>query len=282
MKKGLVIKAIAGFFYVYADGEVHECKSSTKLKKNKQQILPGDNVLFEEENNYIKEILPRENELIRPKIANVLGAILVFSLVEPKMNFGLLDRMLMIMEHNNLKPIILMTKKDICPDDIYEDVSNKMKYYENIGYEVLYNDKINTKEELIDHLKYDKYILTGQSGVGKSTFLNKIVEGANAKTNEISQVLGRGKHTTRETIFYTLDKDKYLIDTPGFSALDIDLSREDIRDEFKDFVELSSGCKFNGCYHINEPDCAVKNAYENGEILKSRYDNYKKLVEDVK
>lgn len=280
MKEGLIVKAIAGFFYVLYDGEVYECKSSTKLKQKKQKIIPGDVVLFDLDKLYIKDIKARKSELIRPKIANVSGIILVFSLAEPKMNFGLLDRMLMIMEVNNLESIILLTKRDLCSDEEFNEMLPKIKYYEKIGYKVLYNNNINTKDDLIKELTYDKYILTGQTGVGKSTFLNKMIEGANAKTNEISKVLGRGKHTTRETIFYNLTKKIYLIDSPGFSALDVNLTREQIRDSFIDFQGVSSMCKFNGCYHINEPKCQVKKEVESGEILGDRYINYKKLMED--
>ncbi len=280
MKQGLVIKAIAGFFYVYSTGQVYECKGTSKLKRDKQKILPGDEVMFDVENLYIKEVLPRDNELIRPMLANVRGAILVFSVVEPNMNFGLLDRMLMIMGKNGLSPIILMTKADLSEKDILNTVEEKLGYYDNIGYKVLWNNHIDTPEKLKKYLSFNKYVLTGQSGVGKSTFLNKMIKDANAKTSEISHVLGRGKHTTRETTFYDLDRETYLIDTPGFSSFDIELSKEEIRDNFPDFVKLSSECRFGGCYHLKEPGCNVKDKLSEGIILKSRYENYVKFMEE--
>ncbi len=281
LKEGLVIKAIAGFFYVLYEGEVLECKSSTKLKKNKSKIIPGDKVKFDKEDLYIKEITPRENSLIRPQLANVSNAILVFSLKEPKMNFGLLDRMLMIMEYNNLKSTILLTKRDLLDKDEFKLLEDKIAYYKSVGYDVIYNDEINTKDKLLDYLEEDqKYVLTGQSGVGKSTYLNLIIKELNIKTQEISHVLGRGKHTTRESTFYSLENNIFLIDTPGFSSLDLQLTKEEIRDNFLDFVNLSSSCRFNGCYHINEPNCNVKEELSKGNILKSRYDNYYKMQEE--
>ncbi len=280
LREGLVIKAVAGLFYVESDNKVYECKSSTKLKKNKKKLLPGDKICFDFDNRYIKQVLPRGSQLIRPQIANVENAILVFSLTEPKMNFGLLDRMLMIMEYNNLKSSILLTKRDLTTKEQFDNLVTDLKYYESIGYTVLYNDEINTKEKLAKHLvSGQKYVLTGQSGVGKSTFLNTISSELDLKTQEISKALGRGKHTTRETTFYKFE-DTYLIDTPGFSSLDLDLTKSEIRDNFVDFFDLKSECKFNTCYHINEPGCAVKEAVQEGKIIKQRYENYIKLMED--
>ncbi len=281
LKEGLVVKAIAGFFYILYDEEILECKSSSKLKKDKAKIIPGDFVKFDLDDMYIKEVKPRSNSLIRPQLANVSNAILVFSLKEPKMNFGLLDRMLMIMEYNNLKSTILLTKKDLLTEEEFLILKNKISYYEKIGYDIIYNDEINNKEKLLNYLQEDqKYVLTGQSGVGKSTYLNMIIKDLNIKTQEISHVLGRGKHTTRESTFYSLENNIFLIDTPGFSSLDLQLTKEEIRDNFVDFVALSTECRFNGCYHINEPNCNVKENLQNGNILKSRYDNYYKMQEE--
>ncbi len=282
LKEGLVIKAIAGFFYILYEGEILECKSTTKLKKGKSKIIPGDIVRFDKDDMYIKEIKPRKNSLIRPQLANVSNAILVFSLTEPKMNFGLLDRMLMIMEYNNLKSTILFTKRDLLSKEEFNVLEEKINYYKKIGYDIIYNDEINNKEKLLNYLEDNqKYVLTGQSGVGKSTYLNLIIKDLNIKTQEISHVLGRGKHTTRESTFYTLENNIFLIDTPGFSSLDLQLTKEEIRDNFIDFVSLSNECRFNGCYHINEPNCNVKEELEKGNILKSRYENYYKMQEGI-
>ncbi len=281
LKEGLVIKAIAGFFYILYEDKILECKSSTKLKKGKSKIIPGDIVKFDIDDMYIKKILPRENSLIRPQLANVSNAILVFSLKEPKMNFGLLDRMLMIMEYNNLKSTILLTKRDLISDKEFEELKYKIQYYKEIGYDVIYNDEVNSKKKLLTYLQDDqKYVLTGQSGVGKSTYLNMIIKNLNIKTQEISHVLGRGKHTTRESTFYNLENKIYLIDTPGFSSLDLQLTKEEIRDNFIDFVNLSKDCRFNGCYHINEPNCNVKKMLNEGKVLKIRYENYFKMQEE--
>ncbi len=279
LQEGLVIKAIAGFFYLEYNNQILECKSSTKLKKNKEKVIPGDNVLFDLEQKYIKEVLPRKNSLVRPLIANVSNDILVFSLSEPDLNYGLLDRMLMIMEYNNLKSYILLTKIDLLTKEQLDDINKNLLYYEKIGYPLIYNNEVDTKDKLLNKIKpNEKYVLTGQSGVGKSTYLNAMDSTLHIKTQEISKVLGRGKHTTKETTFYKIDN-TYLIDTPGFSSFDLELTKENIRDNFIDFVNLAKDCKFNGCYHINEPQCKVKEEVKKGTILKSRYDNYVKLME---
>lgn len=278
MQIGLVTKAVGGNFYLTSQGEKFVCRASLKLKKIK--ILPGDNVEFSKKDSYIKKVLPRTNELIRPKIANVENALLVFSIKEPKMNFNLLDKMLLVMEYNNLESKILVTKIDLVTKEDLEKTKIEMQYYEKIGYEVIYTDKSIDKKELIKIFdKNKKYVITGQSGVGKSTFLNNLL-GFDIKTQEISKALGRGKHTTRETTFYEIDLGVFLIDTPGFSSLDLKLKPEDIRDNFKDFFELAHDCKYNTCYHNKEPKCNVKKNVENSVVLKSRYTNYLKFLEE--
>lgn len=279
-KKGLVIKAVSSFFYIKYDHEIIECKSSKKLKQNKEKILPGDIVIFDYEKKYITDIQKRKSQLIRPQIANVENSILVFSVKEPKMNFNLLDKLLMIMDYNNLESIILVTKMDLLNAEEKKLICEKLSYYGKIGYRVLYNHNFKTKKSFIQKIHLgEKYVITGQSGVGKSTFLNQILN-LNIKTQEISLALGRGKHTTRETIFYEIETDTYLIDTPGFSSLELKLSKEEKRDNFRDFEKLTPFCKFKMCFHHKEPKCAVKKAVENSEILESRYKNYLKILEE--
>jgi ribosome biogenesis GTPase len=276
--KGLVIKAISSFFYVEVNDEVIECRASTKLKRNKKQIITGDYVMFDQESNYISEVVPRTNELIRPKIANVNNAMLVFSATEPGMNFGLLDRMLLIMELNDVDSMIVITKMDLLSVEEYNTLKSDLLYYEGIGYKVLYTDNdVGLIGELILR---DKYVFTGQTGVGKSTLINQLLPGLDIKTQPISKALGRGKHTTREVTFYHHNK-SYIIDTPGFSALDLPLTKELIRDGYIDFVELGRECRFNGCYHLKEPNCRVKEMIGKNETFDLRYKNYVKYMEEL-
>ncbi|MGL5021564.1 MAG: ribosome small subunit-dependent GTPase A [Mycoplasmatales bacterium] len=278
--KGLVIKAIASFFYVEVDDVIYECRASTKLKRNKKQIITGEYVMFDAYDKYIIAVLPRDNELIRPKIANVSNAVLVFSAIEPKMNFGLLDRMLLIMEINKLDSTIVITKMDLLDLNDQDKIKKSLVYYEKIGYRVLYTLTTEDIKSINDLIKKDKYVFTGQTGVGKSTLINKLLPELNIKTQPISKALGRGKHTTREVTFYH-HKNSYIIDTPGFSALDLPLTTEIVRDNYIDFYELSDECRFKGCYHLKEPSCNVKNEIAKNDSFDRRYENYVKIMEEI-
>ncbi len=282
IKTGLVIKAIASFFYVELDDIVYECRASTKLKRNRQKIITGDYVLFNLDEKYILEIKPRANELIRPKIANVFNDMLIFSATEPNMNFGLLDRMILIMEKNKLETTIVITKMDLLNDEEKLQIHKQMQYYQETGYKVYFSEIEGDVSEIKEAISQDKYVFTGQTGVGKSTLINKLLPDLNLETQAISKALGRGKHTTREVTFYHLNN-SYIIDTPGFSALEINLTKEDVRDHYADFVNLAPDCKFSTCYHLKEPGCAVKAKVDvdNNDQLRSRYENYVKLMEEL-
>ncbi len=281
LKQGLVLRAISSFFYIKVDEEIIECRASKKLKLNKQKILTGDNVVYDSETNYIIEIMPRDNELIRPKIANVENCVLVFSATEPDMNFGLLDRMILIMELNNLKTHILITKTDLITTDEYDELFDKLDYYKKCGYPIFDSNNKTDVEDFKTLLVKNKFVFTGQTGVGKSTFINKLLPNLGLETQHISKALGRGKHTTREVNFYEYQS-SYIIDTPGFSALEIPFSKEEIRDNYIDFRELSINCKFNTCYHDREPECAVKEFIESApDVAKDRYSNYIKLLNEL-
>ncbi len=281
MKKGLVIRSVGGLFYLDVDGDLVACRASKKLKLNKQQILTGDYVNFDSETNYILEILPRDNELIRPKIANVENAFLVFSACEPAMSFGLLDKMILTMELNSLKTHILITKTDLLTTEQRIELLDQMQYYENIGYEVFDSNNEADVVSIKGLLNLEKFVFTGQTGVGKSTFINKLIPNLQLETQAISKALGRGKHTTREVNFYHYNN-SYIIDTPGFSALEIPMTSQDIRDNYIDFFELSKDCKFANCYHDKEPKCNVKaNLDTKGEIFALRYENYIKMLNEI-
>lgn len=281
MADGIIVRALAGFFYVLIDGQILECKASKKLKGKNKKLIVGDYVEVDVDAKYITSMHPRENELVRPLISNVHNSFLVFSVTEPDMNYGLLDRMISLMEINGLKTTIILTKCDLLEEQALNELKETMSYYQSIGYKLIYQAMDDMPTELTEMLESDKYVITGQTGVGKSTLVNKIIPDLNLQTQEISKVLGRGKHTTREVTFYKY-KNSYLIDTPGFSSLDLNFDPEIVKDSFVEFYEYSSGCKFNGCMHLSEPKCEVKNQLEAGNILASRYENYTKLMEVAK
>lgn len=281
MKEGIIVRALAGFFYVLIDDQIIECKASKKLKGKNKKLIVGDYVKVDVEAAYITAMLPRTNELVRPLISNVQNSFLVFSVTEPDMNFGLLDRMISLMEINGLKTTIVLTKCDLLPSQELEQLKATMTYYEKIGYKLVYLGFDDEPTEVTELLSNDKYVITGQTGVGKSTLVNKIIPDLNLQTQEISKVLGRGKHTTREVTFYKY-KESYLIDTPGFSSLDLNFEPDIVKDSFIEFYEYSSKCKFNGCRHLSEPGCEVKRQLEDDNVLASRYENYTKLMEIAK
>ncbi len=281
MADGIIVRALAGFFYVLIDGQILECKASKKLKGKNKKLIVGDYVEVDVDAKYITSMHPRENELVRPLISNVHNSFLVFSVTEPDMNYGLLDRMISLMEINGLKTTIILTKCDLLEEQAINELKETMSYYQSIGYKLIYQAMDDMPTEITEMLESDKYVITGQTGVGKSTLVNKIIPDLNLQTQEISKVLGRGKHTTREVTFYKY-KNSYLIDTPGFSSLDLNFDPEIVKDSFVEFYEYSSGCKFNGCMHLSEPKCEVKNQLEAGNILASRYENYTKLMEVAK
>ncbi len=281
MRDGIIVRALAGFFYVLIDEEIIECKASKKLKGKNKKLIVGDYVEVDVDAAYITKMHPRENELVRPLISNVQNSFLVFSVTEPAMNFGLLDRMISLMEINGLKTTIVFTKCDLMPAEELAELKQVLNYYETIGYKLIYQGMEDNPDEVTSLLANDKYVITGQTGVGKSTLVNKIIPDLNLQTQAISKVLGRGKHTTREVTFYKY-QNSYLIDTPGFSSLDLNFDPEIVKDSFVEFYEHSNECKFNGCFHLSEPKCAIKQLVEEGKILQSRYDNYTKLMEIAK
>lgn len=280
--KGQIIKALSGFYYVKSDNEVYQCKARGKFRNDLKKPLVGDYVEFSVENvneGYILKLSSRKNYLVRPPICNIDQAFLVFSAKEPDMNTLLLDRFLVLIEHENIKPIIIITKMDLADDSIFDI----MKPYEKAGYDVHY---VSSKEHKgVDEIKClfkDKIsVFTGQSGVGKSSLLNALDINLNIDTNEISKALGRGKHTTRHVELIEM-YDGYVADTPGFSSLDLIMEPIDVAQSYHDFKELSFYCKFRGCLHDSEPHCKVKEAVENGEISKERYEHYLSFLKESK
>lgn len=267
--KGIITKILSDSFIVLSDKE-YICKVRGKFRKLKINLLVGDIVYFE--NNIITDVMKRKNSLYRPLIANIDQALIVASLKEPDLDLYLLDKLLCIIEYNNIKPIICLTKKDLLSDLSF--VEKIKQYYEKIGYQVFYNDS-----DFKYIFKNKITVLAGQTGAGKSSLLNKL-ENLNLKTNEISKSLGRGKHTTRHVELLSIC-DGLIADSPGFSSLDIKFSKECIRDNMIEFNTYKSLCAYRDCMHDKEIDCEIKRNIDTN-ILKSRYDNYIKFIGEVK
>ncbi len=273
--KGKIIKILSNDYTVKLDnGDIIICKARGVFRNKNITPLVGDNVLVDEDKRLILEIDKRKNELVRPPVSNIDQAIVVTSCIRPDFSSNLLDKMLTIIEFNNIKPIICFTKYDLLKETKYID--DIIKYYKKIGYEVFINNQIEDLKKIFS----DKVtILTGQTGVGKSTLINKLGN-LNLNTNDISEALGRGKHTTRVVELFEM-LNGLVADTPGFSSLSfIDMSKEDIRDNFIEFNEYRDKCKYSDCMHINEDECEIKRKIEENIILKERYENYKKFIEE--
>lgn len=271
---GRIIKIVSNDYTVKCeDGNTYICKARGVFRNKKITPLVGDFVKITKEKNLIEEIMKRKNELIRPPVSNIDIALVVTSAKEPDFSPNLLDKMIDIIEFNNIMPVICISKYDLL--DNTKEMDEIIAYYKKIGYKVFINTQI---EDIKKIFKDNVTILTGQTGVGKSSLINKLEKSMDLKTGEISKALGRGKHTTRHTELFELF-DGYVADTPGFSSLNfIGMNKEDIRDNFIEFNEYKDKCKYRDCMHVNEDDCEIKRRVLNNEILKSRYDNYVKFI----
>ncbi len=287
--KGKIIKGIAGFYYVHTPENdiIYECKAKGIFRNQKIKPLVGDDAEINtddqpEGKGTIIDILPRRNELIRPAVANIDQAMVVFAAAEPCPNLNLLDRFLIIMQKQRIDTVVCFNKMDIVN---HGEIFLLEQAYQKCGCKVLFASMLQKSGvlPLSELLRGKTTVLAGPSGVGKSTFINLIQPKANMETGNISEKIKRGKHTTRHSELIFVEKDTYIMDTPGFSSLYInDLTKEELKDYFAEFHELEEECRFNGCFHINEPGCAVKEALHNKMISKSRYDNYVLLYEELK
>lgn len=273
--QGIIIKNISNDYVVKSDNKLFTCKARGRFRKDKIVPLVGDNCLFDDKKLYITDILPRRTELIRPPVANIDQAFIVTSVRNPDLELNLLDKLLCIIEFNNITPIICFTKIDLLNDDEKKDIEGIISYYKNIGYKVFRNTEL---EDIKKQFKDRITVFTGQSGAGKSTLINKLNPSLNLKTNEISMALGRGKHTTRHVELIEVF-DGLVADTPGFSSLSfIDMKNEDIRDNFIEFNTYRHLCEYKDCMHDSEINCEVKNQLNDNNILKTRYENYIKFI----
>lgn len=285
---GKIIKGISGFYYVYVEGAgLYECKAKGAFRKQKIKPLVGDNVeiaVIDEANKLgnVEKILPRKNELIRPAVSNIDMALVIFASAKPDPNFNLLDRFLCMMEYQKVPVTICFNKIDLVDQEKLKEYS---RIYEPAGYNVIFTCT-KTKEGLgsIRSLLEGKTTtVAGPSGVGKSSIINCLQSDITMETGTISEKIERGKHTTRHSEIIPVSHDTYIMDTPGFSSMDVPgVEKEDLWTCYPEFVRYEPYCRFIGCSHINEPDCGVKTAVEDGEISPVRYENYKLLYEELK
>jgi ribosome biogenesis GTPase / thiamine phosphate phosphatase len=287
MAEGRIIKALSGFYYV-ADGEdTIQCRGRGNFRKRKITPLVGDIVEYEAENmtdGYVLEVSERKNALIRPPIANVDQAILVFSIKEPNLNLQLLDKFLVHIEANDIKPLICFSKYDLADEMLKREVDDIVTIYEQIGYTVLLTSTLEDEgiKKIRPFLTNNISVVAGQSGVGKSSLLNALDPSLHIETNNISMHLGRGKHTTRHVELLQIEGG-LVADTPGFSSLDFhNIEAEDLTYCFPEMRALINDCKFRGCTHIQEPKCAVKEAVEMDKISPARYEHYTEFLQEIK
>lgn len=273
-KIGIIVRQKSNLYTVLADGVTYECHARGKFRHNSVSPLVGDNCEIDTNDNYILDILDRKNELDRPNVANVDVAIILTSVREPNLSLNLLDRQLVCIMDKNIKPIICLSKMDLLNYHEKKDIKVIIKYYKSIGIDVITNKDLRKLKKLI---KDKTVVLTGQTGAGKSTLINKLDKHLNLETHEISKALGRGVHTTRHSEIYSIFGSR-IIDTPGFSALDLHIDKTRLKDLFNEF---NYECKYDDCNHINEKGCKVKEKVDDGTILKSRYDNYLKFWSEL-
>lgn len=286
MIEGIITKGIGGFYYVDTTEGIIQCRARGVFRENNIIPLVGDKVGItistEDGNGYVQEIHPRNSQLLRPPVANVSQGIFVVSIKNPSINTWLLDKMILMAEHQDLEIIVCINKYDLDPEKS-EEIRN---IYEKAGFNtVLTSTKTGYGiEELKGFLAGHISVIAGPSGAGKSSIINLLNPLFNMETGNVSRKTARGKHTTRHVELLNLDKNSYVLDTPGFSSLNLDFIEEesDLRYYFRDINKFTGDCKFQSCLHESEPGCRVKEAVLSGEIGKTRYDNYLLILDEIK
>lgn len=285
---GKIIKGIAGFYYVYVENRgIYECKAKGVFRNKSIKPFVGDNVSIdiiseEQKKGNITKVCERKNELIRPAVANIDQAMIIFALKKPDPNLNLLDKFLVMMAFQNIETIICFNKMDIADTEFMNELKS---IYDKAGYKIVFASA--TEEEGVERvrelIKGKSTVLAGPSGVGKSSMLNALTKDYKMETGSISEKIGRGKHTTRHSEIFYLGEGTYVFDTPGFSSLFVPgMTKETLEDCFAEFVPYTKKCRFVGCAHIKEPDCAVKEALGEGVIDKNRYENYRLMYNELK
>lgn len=285
MLQGKIIKGIGGFYYVDADDLIYECKARGNFRKQGITPLVGDNVeitVNENADNTIDKILPRKNDMVRPPLANLDVLFIISSIVEPKLNTQIIDKLIAIAEYKKIEPILVITKID--KDDSYQQY---VDIYTKAGFKVIVCDNTTGSgaQEVKVCMQGKICAFTGNTGVGKSTLLNNIFPNLDLATGETSKKLGRGRHTTRHSELFKTDGG-YIADTPGFSSLDFERCERILKDDlpycFREFEPYLDSCKFTTCTHTKDKGCAVVQAVADGEISPSRHESYINMYNEVK
>ena len=286
MLEGRILKGIGGFYYVHTDEGVYQCRAKGLFRKKSMKPLAGDMCHIELTNTEdvegnVVDIMDRKNELIRPPVANIDQALIVFAFHSPAPAWGLLDRFLIMMERNGISSVICINKDDLASGDEPDDIRG---IYESAGYKVLVTSVREERglDKVREVLKGKVTSLAGPSGVGKSSLINALTGQDLMETGDLSLKLGRGKQTTRHTELISLDNDTFIFDSPGFSAMDLpDMESHELAGLFPEMREYIGTCYYSDCTHIHEPECGVKEAVGNGRIAKVRYDSYTDIYKEI-
>ena len=285
--QGKIIRGIGGFYYINAGNSIYECKAKGSFLKDGIRPLVGDDCIIDildEKNRLanITSILPRHSEIIRPAVANVDQAMIIFAISRPEPNFNLLDRFIIQISQKDLPCIIVINKMDLADDDQRREIEEA---YVACGCKVVFTSVSNREgvEEIRKLIKGKTTTVAGPSGVGKSSMINLLQSAVKMQTGVLSDKIDRGKHTTRHSELIPIDEDTYILDTPGFSSLNLfDVSTDTLKDYYYEFEDYAAECRFLDCKHISEPDCGVKKAVESGEVSRLRYENYLTLYRECK
>lgn len=287
MIEGIIMRGVGGNYYVDTGNDLVECRARGLFRLKNIKPLVGDRVLIrltdeDEHAGYIEEIKERTNEMLRPPVANAEQLLIFFAVKNPEPSFLLLDKLLIAAETNNLKPVICFNKCDLADDEQKKQIES---IYFNTGYRIIFTSIHDERSvsELKKILKDKLSVFSGPSGVGKSSVMNAVQPDFCLKTGEISDKLKRGKHTTRHAEIYKLSFGGYVVDTPGFSSFELGgIGESELKEYYPEISKFHSDCRFTDCLHYKEPGCVVKDAVDDGLISRTRYNNYVRLLEEIR